>query len=179
MRWLVLYARSRRLALVLVVFVAGALLPRQVERVWGEGPGPLAFTLALGMVVACGGLASADISLERTASFGWPPRRAGHLIGLAAVAMVVSLSSTATVGVIVRDAAGLAGLAGIGATLFGRSFGWCAPFAPLLVTYLPGAAEYPVLTWLVRPGDSVPAAVTAAVLGGAGLLSYAAFGCRR
>jgi len=114
--------------------------------------------------------------LDRTASIRWPPRRAAHLIGMAVLAGLAGLPAAVPPGVVARDALGQAGLAGAGVTLFGGSFGWCLPFAALVVTYLPGLARIPVATWLAQPAGSTPALVAALAFGVIGLLTYSAIG---
>jgi hypothetical protein len=173
-RWWVLYARSRRLGVTVAAMAGSAVALLVLGHAHAV---PVGTTLSV--TVASAGLVGADAALDRVASIRWPPRRAAHLIGIAVLTGLASLPSAVPPGAVVRDALGQAGLAGVGVTLFGESFGWCLPFAALVVTYLPGLAWIPAATWLAQPAGSTPALVAAIAFGVTGLLSYSAIGCRR
>ncbi|HVV17822.1 MAG TPA: hypothetical protein VHF06_00195 [Pseudonocardiaceae bacterium] len=176
MRWLGLYVRSRQLPAALGLAVAVALALRFVDRV--------GFVLALGVGVAVfgTGLGGADIALDRTAAVRWPPRRCAHVcLVTAVVAAVVTGTGIAPVIVVLRDAAGFAGLTAFGATVLGRQLAWCLPVAWAVVAAFVPAADPPllrVLTWPAQQPDML-AGVTAAVLGSAGVLAYAFAGARQ
>jgi hypothetical protein len=82
---------------------------------------------------------------------------------------------------VLRNAGGLLGLAGISAVLFGGAFGWTLPLFASAVAYLTPPDEgavTAVATWIFQPMEVAAAAWTAAVLGVAGAGSYALFGGR-
>jgi hypothetical protein len=190
-RWLLLYARSRRLTVAVTAVVAGAAVLYVPARLWWHGQVDVlqvTFAITLGVTVSSVGLVGADPALDRGASFGWPPRRAGHLVVLwvlgtaVALALTGLLGSQVPAGVVVRDVGGQVGLAGVGACLFGGSFAWSLPFASLVLATLPvdtGTTSGQVAAWLVLPADTVPATVTGVVVGAVGLCGYAVFGRRR
>jgi hypothetical protein len=164
-RWLLLYARSRRFAVATASVLVAAAVVFGLTRLWWDGEVgvmPSVVTMTLGIAVASAGLVGADPALDRGASFGWPPRRAVHLVGIALVTAVVSLTLVRLLGaevpnvVVLRDVAGQVGLAGVGAVLFGQVAGW-----------------------LLMPGDVVPATVTGLVSAAVGLVAYTAYGTRR
>ncbi|QBI56199.1 hypothetical protein [Streptomonospora litoralis] len=190
MRWLTLYTRSRQLPMALLGFLAGAVLLWGLTLWWGAdqtGSRLMSVTMVLGVAAASAGLCGFDAARERTASFTWPPRRAAHLVALAAMAaagpLVVDVlaDSHLQTEVIVRDAVGLVGLAGVGAVLAGGSFGWCFPFGATVLANVPIEADSDalrVLTWLVQPADSTAAMTTALVFAAVGVIGYAAWGPR-
>lgn len=191
MRWLLLYARSRRFAVAAGSVLVAAGVVFGLTRLWWDGEVgamPSVVTMTLGIAVASAGLVGAEPALDRGASFGWPPRRAVHLVGLAVVTAVVSLVLVRLLGaqvpnvVVLRDVAGQVGLAGVGAVLLGGSFGWVLPLAALVAANLPlgaGTVTGQVAGWLLMPGDVVPATVTGVVSAVVGLVAYSAFGTRR
>jgi hypothetical protein len=185
MAGLALYARSRGFAvaaLATLVAAAGYYVPGKLWWHGQVGPQSMMFVLTLGVVAASVGLVGADVALDRTASFGWPPRRAVHLVGLAAfvgaagLAVDALLGSPVAAGVVLRDAAGQAGLAGIGVVVLGGTLGWLLPLAAVVLAMLPAGQA---ASWLAQDAGNTPAAVVAAVAGGAGLVAYAVLGCRR
>lgn len=192
MRWWSLYLRSRR-----VPAAAGAVLVTVVAG-WSLGQSfddprlrlPIAVLAAAAATVALGpGLTGADPALERTAALPWRSRRAAHaLIGIGSVGLLLTGAALigpqwTEVGLVVRNAAGLGGLVALGAAGLGADRAWLAPLiwvAPAVVRgpVADGPAEE-MLTWMVQPPGSAAATVTAAILGCAGILGYAAFGGRR
>jgi hypothetical protein len=138
MRWTVLYARSRQvpasLAALLVSTAAVWFLARDS---WS--PLPISLALTAGVAVTATGLGGQDADLDRSAAIRWSPRRGAHLllIGVlaAAAVLVPHLWEPGPVpfDVIARNAAGLLGLAGISAVLFGGAFGWTLPLFALAV----------------------------------------------
>ena len=97
-------------------------------------------TLTAGIAVAAIGLSGQDPDLDRTAALPWPVRRFAHLalIGLAAGGAVLAVQELGTptvdLSIILRDAAGLLGLAGLAATVAGGQFGWTLPLLWAAIT---------------------------------------------
>jgi hypothetical protein len=194
---MMLYLRSRSAPLTLVALLGCTAslwaLGLAIDNPQGRVLAALLITLAATTVLAPG-LAGPDTDLDRTTAFAWPPRRAAHLLGAASI-VVGFLTATSLAGqtmaataYIARNVAGMAGLVGLGAVLFGAAR---APLLPVLWTvlvlkYAPpmgvppvGKAYKVMLTWMVQPSGVRPALVAAALLGGAGTLAYALFGSRR
>ncbi|WP_432847735.1 hypothetical protein ACQPXB_43390 [Amycolatopsis sp. CA-161197] len=184
MRWLTLYARSRRLPASLAALV---LCPLVIRILAGADWSVLFASLALGaaVAVAATGLSGQDVDLDRTAAFGWFPRRLVHLVLVGVVAVGVLLlvrASAVPAPVILRDGLGLVGLAGLAAFAFGGQFGWTLPLLWLVLALFAPAEPvglFRVLAWPLQPSD---VAVSWWVAGGlfvvgAGL--YSAVGARR
>ncbi|MFF2951555.1 hypothetical protein ACFVVU_09495 [Kitasatospora sp. NPDC057965] len=188
MRWLSLYARSRQVpgtaaAVALVTLVVWALVE----------PGPAdpqtaALVLAAHVAAASVGLGGPDVTLERTAAIRWMRRRAAHVLVIGTVAGL-ALLSVRTVGVevapgavVVRDSAGLVGLAALGAALFGAAFAWTLPTGWLALTVVvptPGGTVGQVLKWMVFPPGTTTSAAVAWALFTTGTLVYSVTGPRR
>ncbi|MFJ9846864.1 hypothetical protein ACIRYZ_41815 [Kitasatospora sp. NPDC101155] len=188
MRWLTLYARSRQMpasaAAVLLVALA----------VWAlNGSGPLDLGMAVlvltaNVAAASVGLGGPDVVLERTAAIRWLPRRAAHvlLIGAFAGAALLTVQGAgvrlAPTEVVVRDSAGLVGLAALGAVLCGAHFAWTLPIGWLAVTLLvpvpPGTAGQ-VVNWMIFPPGTAASTGTAWALLVTGTVVYAVAGPRR
>ncbi|WP_156365369.1 hypothetical protein [Sciscionella sediminilitoris] len=182
-----LYARSRRFVMSVLVLLLGALVLYCGANWWWDGRlslRPLAVLMTLGAASAATGLVGPDPGLDRTAALSWPHRRAAHLLGLAGLVLAVSLGLShvlvpAVPGqVIIRDTLGLTGLLGLGATLFGGPLSWCLPFAALMLAYVPGLQQVPIAGWLVQPWDHPSAIVTAAAAMVLGIVGYSVFGVR-
>ncbi|MFI9788863.1 hypothetical protein ACIHEI_35940 [Kitasatospora sp. NPDC051984] len=191
MNWLVLYARSRQVPLSAAVVAAVAL------SVWAlvdaapagaEDRGTTALVLTANVLAAVVGLGGQDAVLDRTAAIRWAPRRAAHvlLIGAAAGAAVLAVQAVgpemASVSVVVRDSAGLAGLAALGAACWGTTYAWALPTGWLAFTMLVpplGGVQGRVGMWLIQPAGTTAATVTAAALLVVGTTLYAAAGPRR
>ncbi len=128
MRWLTLYARSRQVPASLAAVVISAVAVWALGRGGDEGPAdprlPV-LVLAAGAMAASTGLGGQDPALDRTAAIRWVPRRAGHVLLAGAVVAAVLMAvqtmgaDMATTAFVVRDAAGLMGLAALGAALLG------------------------------------------------------------
>jgi hypothetical protein len=196
-RLLVLYLRSRRAPAALacsVGVVAGLWVVSQAiddpdaTRTLGL------LAVVAGTVATGSGLAGADIDLDRTAAIAWPPRRAGHVLGIGGVVLgiVAAASLTghqlASAAQATRDAVGIGGLLALGAVALGANLAWVVPttWTLLGVTVLPWhwqqSAEFTyqqVLTWMVQPPNTTPATSTALILGATGVLAYAILGPRR
>jgi hypothetical protein len=175
MRLLHLYARSRNVPGTLVVAIGGA------AGLWALDLSDirlLVLAMALGIAVAASGLGGADVALDRTGSIPWPPRRAVHLIALTVVvAGLVMLVDPDAGPVILRDCAGLAGLAGLGAAVLGTQLAWSPPVVCTVCTVMIPPTNKAV-TWLLQPAGTSEATLVAAVLGMIGLGAYAIFGSR-
>jgi hypothetical protein len=193
MRLLALYSNSRRLPVTALAALLGAIALDLAGWVFWQGHAgvdSMSFAITLGIAAASAGLVGADVTLERTASLRWWPRRAAHLIGLGIVVAGFALAATGMlrspavpVEVVIRDVAGQAGLAGLGAVLFGGSFGWVPAVLAMVLPYLPIIdPSTPLgmgLTWLIQPSQSTTANLTGFIVAGAGLLAYTVLGCRR
>ncbi|MET7989608.1 hypothetical protein ABZU76_01740 [Amycolatopsis sp. NPDC005232] len=184
MRWLTLYARSRRLPASLAALV---LCPIAIRILAGADWSVLSASLALGaaIAVAATGLSGQDVDLDRTAAFGWFPRRLVHLVLLGLVAVGVLLLVRASVvpaSVIVRDGLGLVGLAGLAAFAFGGQFGWTLPLLWLVLALFappdPAGLSH-VLAWPLQPSDVAVSWWLAGALFLAGAGVYSAAGARR
>ncbi|WP_374198397.1 hypothetical protein [Streptomyces sp. ISL-12] len=197
--WPALYARSRQVPASLAVVVTGAVVVGALAR-GGAGeqgdPRLPALVLALGVMAASVGLSGQDLALDRTAAVRWAPRRAAHvLLAGAVVAAVVGVvagtvlpdvrtagGEQATAAFVVRDAAGLMGLAALGAALAGGRYAWTLPFAWLSFAFFaPPATSTPtrVATWLLLPPGTPAGTWTALALAVTGTAAYAVAGPRR
>ncbi|MEU4446351.1 hypothetical protein AB0K14_17740 [Actinosynnema sp. NPDC050801] len=187
-RWLVLHARSRQVPASAAAVVVGVAALAAVAPPHGS-PQLAAFGAAVGVAAVATGLSGHDRALDRTAAFGWPPRRAAHLLlggTLVATLLVVAglvADPIAPDAFVIRDVIGLGGLAALGALLLGARAAWALPVGWTGVTLVvPPVDEHwlsRLLTWPVQPAGTTSATVTAVVLGCTGLLAYSWFGCRR
>ncbi|WP_041831837.1 hypothetical protein [Actinoplanes sp. N902-109] len=185
-RWLPLYLRSRRLPVALPAALAG------IAVMWGgwsfftdrrEVPVSLTvLTVALALAPLIPTLSSDDDSLEATAARPWLPRRMTHLIaGCVVVAALVAATRTTgawfgPTGVVLRDAAGLTGLIGLGVALGGVRLAWQVPVSWTAMQMLIGESGSTgwrqVVFWETQlPGNRV-AAVTAGLFLLSGVLAY-------
>ncbi|GAB2786062.1 hypothetical protein [Streptomyces daliensis] len=201
MRWLALYARSRQVpasaaAIVLVALGVWAFGGHGADGGDGGGPtGPadprlVALVLTTGVTIASVGFGGQDVALDRTAAIRWVPRRAAHVLLAGAVvgALLLALRAVgpalAPVAFVVRDSAGLAGLAALGATVCGAPYAWTLPagwlaftlFAPQQ-TGVPGPGQ--VAGWLLLPPGTAVATWTALTLLVGGTALYAVAGPAR
>ncbi|MFJ1610164.1 hypothetical protein ACIOHS_43640 [Streptomyces sp. NPDC088253] len=191
MRWLPLYARSRQVPASLAAVVISAVAVWAFARDGGEGPGdprlPV-LVLATGAMAASVGLSGQDLALDRTAAIRWVPRRAAHVLLAGTVVAAVLLTvqtmgeSMATTAFVVRDSAGLTGLAALGAALSGGQYAWTLPFAWLSFSFLappPTSAPMQVASWMLLPPGTAAGTWTALLLAVAGTAAYAVAGPRR
>ncbi|WP_405868576.1 hypothetical protein OG407_25200 [Streptomyces sp. NBC_01515] len=197
MRWLTLYARSRQVPSSLAALVISAAAMRALTSGSGQGPGdprlPV-LVLATGVMAASIGLSGQDLALDRTAAIRWVPRRAGHVLLAGAVvaavllavqvtgAPMVSTQFMAGTEFVVRDSAGLTGLAALGAAFSGGRYAWTLPFAWLSFTFFAPAATSTamrVATWMLLPAGTAASTWTALLLLGVGTAAYAFAGPRR
>lgn len=187
MRWATLYARSRQVPAAFAALAAVTIgLWFLARDEWS--PMPVVLTLAAGIAVAAIGLSGQDPDLDRTAALPWPLRRFAHLalIGLAAGGAVLAVqelgASTVDLSIILRDAAGLLGLAGLAATVAGGQFGWTLPLLWAAVTpFVPhdGSTTSRIAAWMLQPAGTPAATWTALVLTAAGTAAYTLRGGRR
>jgi len=188
MRLLTLYARSRGVPAALV------LLPVVVLAAWSalHSPWtPLSATLTslAAVLVITVGLAGQDPELDATTAVPWPVWRFGHLLlasvlAAAAVLLVQHLGQERfDAAFVVRNTAGLVGLAGLTATVAGARFAAAAPVLWWAVSAImpPGPESVPgrIVAWPFGPFDDRVATWTAAVLVVSGIAAYSARGGRR
>jgi hypothetical protein len=190
-RWLTLYARSRQVPAALAAVLIGAVTVWALARDGNAGPGdprmPV-LVLTTGAMAVSVGLGGQDLALDRTAAIRWVPRRAAHVLLAGAVVAAVLLTvqttgeSMATTAFVVRDSAGLMGLAALGAALSGGQYAWTLPFAWLSFSFFappPTSAPMRVAGWMLLPPGTTEATWTATALAVAGTLAYAVAGPRR
>ncbi|MFF2852890.1 hypothetical protein ACFVT5_42390 [Streptomyces sp. NPDC058001] len=191
MKWLTLYARSRHVPASLVVVVISAVAVGVLARMGGGGladPRLSALVIATGVMSVSVGLGGQDLALDRTAAIRWMPRRAAHVL-LSGVLIGAVLLAVQTLGgqptspaFVVRNSAGLMGLAAIGAAWCGGQYAWIPPFAwlssSLVVPPSPETATQ-VLTWMLLPPGTTAGTWTAAALAVIGTVVYAVGGPRR
>ncbi|MFD2466392.1 hypothetical protein [Amycolatopsis silviterrae] len=187
MRWIALYARSRHLTASLVALLVCAVA---FPPLLGDNWSAFFATIALGSAIAVAGvgLGGQDLDLDRTASFRWPPRRLVHLLLIGALAGGVMLAAQGLVespmdtGWVLRNAAGLLGLTGLAATLFGGQFGWTLPLGwAMVAAFVPKLADevYDIVAWPMATADAEAAWWMAGLLFVVGTAAYAGAGARR
>ncbi|MFJ5924508.1 hypothetical protein ACIQF6_18110 [Kitasatospora sp. NPDC092948] len=191
MNLLALYARSRQVPLSAAV-VAGVTVTLWAllrgTPAGSENLGLAALVLTGHVVAAVVGLGGQDAMLDRTAAIRWAPRRAAHvlLIGAAAGTALLAVQGVgpqlAAAPVVIRDSAGLAGLAALGTACWGTTYAWALPTGWLALTMLvppPAGRPGQVTAWLVQPAGTAAATATATLLLLAGTALYAVRGPRR
>ncbi|MFJ3216068.1 hypothetical protein ACIPLC_09130 [Kitasatospora sp. NPDC086801] len=200
MRWLTLYARSRQVASSAAAVALIALVVWAFNRGGGTGAAdardvadsinPVAyFVLAASVAAGSVGLGGQDPSLDRTAAIRWAPRRAAHalLIGAVAGAALLAIQAVgpkfAPTEVVVRDSAGLVGLAALGAVLCGAHLAWTLPTGWLAITVLtppmPPNVVGKSVGWMVYPAGTEASTWAAVALLVTGAGAYALAGPRR
>jgi hypothetical protein len=193
---LLLYLRSRRVAVTLAVGVAAtaALWALAIELDRFDVHRILGLYAVVACIAAAGhGLAGPDTGLDRTAAVDWRPRRATHILLVIAVTLGIAAATALTgrtlgsLGEIARNSVGSGGLLALAAATIGATHAWIpavvwAALAPRLLYDLwpspdpSGLAE--VVTWPVQAAASTPAAVTAVILGVVGAAAYTLRGPR-
>lgn len=186
MRWLILYARSRQVPASLAALVTAVTL---LWLVADDGdPRLAALALAAAVAATAIGLSGQDLHLDRTAAIRWLPRRAAHvlLLGAASATGLLALQAIGTdlspTAFVLRDTAGLMGLAALAATAFGGQYAWTLPIGWFAIAiFIPPSDELPVriATWMLLAPDAAVGAWTAGVLAVAGTAVYAVAGPRR
>ncbi|GLH96277.1 hypothetical protein [Phytohabitans aurantiacus] len=192
MRWLRLYARSRRVPAALAATGGCAAVMWSLWTVFSNsrdvGVPMVILTVLLMVAAVTATLGGPDDALERTAALPWPRRRAAHLLAASAVVLVPLLATLLTgtrfgpAEVVIRDAAGLLGLTALGAATIGAARSWFLPLGwtlAAIVFPLPERVYGQILTWQSQAPGSEAAAVTAVLLALGGLVAYAAAGPAR
>ncbi|MBR8641016.1 hypothetical protein KEF29_21070 [Streptomyces tuirus] len=185
MRLFTLYLRSRRIPVALAATAAGVALVALL----GNAPDPwrtrvfAVLALGLGLGVLGNGLGGAADTLERTGAIRWAGWRTAHLVAMTgAVLAVVTAASEAPTGVLLRAAAGLAGLTALAAVVLGHQLAWTLPTvwagAAAVVPPVTEPELLRLLTWPMQPSDSTAAALAAGVPAVGGLILYATRGSR-
>lgn len=187
MRPVVLYARSRGVPAAL------AALPVVVLLAWSAMRSPwtplsASLTSLAAVLVITVGLAGQDPELDRSTAVPWPAWRFWHLV-LAGVLATIPVLLVQELGpesfgfeFVVRDTAGMVGLAGLAATVIGARF---APAAPVMwwavAAMMPPGQSVParMIAWPTGPPDDAVAMWTAAVLFLSGVTAYVVRGGRR
>ncbi|MEV6237663.1 hypothetical protein [Lentzea sp. NPDC051838] len=187
MRPVALYARSRGVPAAL------AMLPVVVLLAWSVMHSPwtalsASLTSLAAVLVITVGLAGQDPELDRSTALPWPAWRFWHLVlagVLAAIpVLLVQELGTRSFGFefVVRDTAGMVGLAGLAAAVIGARF---APVAPLVwwavSAMMPPGDSVParMIAWPTQPPDDAAAMWTAGVLFLSGVTAYVVRGGRR
>ncbi|MFI8230848.1 hypothetical protein ACIGDI_18600 [Streptomyces sp. NPDC085900] len=193
MRWLTLYARSRQVTAALAALVIGTVAVWALAGQGGAGAGtgdlrlPVLF-LGAGAMATSTGLGGQDLALDRTAAIRWMPRRAAHVLLAGAVVAVMLLIVRAAgrdlpdAAFVVRDTAGLMGLAALGAALAGAESAWAPPFVWLSFAFFappPTSTPMQVASWLLLPSGTPVATWTSLALTVAGTTAYSVAGPRR
>lgn len=191
MRWLILYARSRQVPTSVAAITLVALAAWVFKRDRGAGSTDLvmaAQVLSAMVAAASVGLDGRDAALERTAAIRWLPRRAAHVLLIGAVAGTGLLAAQAAgaklapAEVVVRDSAGLVGLAALGAVLCGAVYAWTLPtgwLALTLVVPIPPGTVGQVAGWMIFLPGTAASTGTAWALLVTGTVLYAVAGPRR
>ncbi|MFE6986113.1 hypothetical protein [Streptomyces griseus] len=183
---LLLYARSRRApAATGALLASAALLGAAAAGDGAADPRLTVLAVAAAVAGAAPGLGGQDAALDRTAAIRWAPLRAAHVLLIAATVTLVLLAAQlagrepVTAAFLLRDAAGLTGLAALGAVLFGASYAWTPVVGWPAVTLFAPPDPGGVAGWLQAPAGSGPAAWTAAALLAGGVTAYATTGPRQ
>ncbi|MFI9566199.1 hypothetical protein [Streptomyces rishiriensis] len=189
MRWLMLYARSRQVPASLATVLISAVAVWALSRDGSAAPGGTqlpAVVLTAGAMALSIGLGGQDVDLDRGAAIRWAPRRAAHVLLGGAIVGAVLLTvqavgqDLATTAFVVRDCAGLAGLAALGAAVAGGRHAWAFPFTWFAFAFLAPASEtsvpVKVATWMLLPTGTPAATWTALCLTVVGTGLYALAG---
>ncbi|WP_327065762.1 hypothetical protein OG500_08300 [Kitasatospora sp. NBC_01250] len=191
MRWLLLHARSRQVPTSAAAVMLVALALWALDRGSGKHSaslGTAALVLTANVAASSVGLGWQDAALDRTAAIRWLPRRAVHVLLIGAVAALALLAvqaagpELAPTALVVRDSAGLVGLAALGAVLCGAPFAWALPTGWLGYTLLApplGGTAGQVASWMISPPGTSASSWTAWALLASGTVLYATTGARR
>lgn len=191
MRLLTLYLRSRRVPIALATAGGCAALMWSLWSVFSDertvAIPTVLLTLLLMVTALTATLGGPDDALDKTAAFSWLPRRIAHLLAAFLIVAVVLLATTATgarfgpAWLVLRDAAGLLGLAALCAATIGTARAWFLPLGWTLVaiiTPMPDPLAGRILTWQAQGPDNA-ATTTAGLLAVGGLIAYAVAGPAR
>jgi len=189
-RLMLLYLQSRRTwATIGILAVVAAVTWWGLDRTGDAGLTTFLLTIMpLGAAAVIGvGAGSPFGEAERTASFSLPALRLGHLGGLllcAALALAMAnraAPAAETAWSLVRNGAGYAGLALLGARLLGAGPAWAVPVAYVLAVPIAGLAGVPAERWWMWPAEDATdgsAWVSALLLLALGLAAIAVWGAR-
>ncbi|MFD4676065.1 hypothetical protein ACFWNN_40510 [Lentzea sp. NPDC058450] len=186
MRPLALYAKSRNVPSALVV------LPVVVLIAWSALRSPwtplsASLTSLAAVLVTTVGLAGQDPELDRSTAVPWPLWRLAHLLlatitATAAVLLVQELGyEPFSAAFVVRDTAGMIGLAGLAAAVAGARLAATAPVLWWAVAAImpPGESlTSRIVTWPLGSPDDAATTWTAALLFLAGITAYSVKGSR-
>ncbi|HEX7308010.1 hypothetical protein [Lentzea sp.] len=187
MRPLALYSKSRGIPAALLA------LPVVVLAAWSVLHDPwtalsASLTALAGVLVVAVGLAGQDPELDASTAVPWPVWRLGHLpvataLAAAAVHLVQGFGDAPPdAAFVLRDAAGMAGLAGLAATVAGARLAAAGPVLWWAVSAIMPAGEsltWRIVTWPTGASDDPVTRWTAAVLFAAGVAAYTVRGGRR
>jgi hypothetical protein len=189
-RLIVLYLQSRRAGAALAVLAAVAAIAWWgLDRSHTDGLEHVLLTvMPLGAAAVIGaGAGSPFGETERTASRSVPALRLGHLGGLLLIAaLTLAMANRAepaadTAWTLVRNGAGYAGLALLGARLLGARLAWVVPIAYGLAVLVTEASGVPPERWWMWPVEDAPdgsARASALLLLAVGLLAIVPTGAR-
>jgi hypothetical protein len=178
-------SRQTRTALLLIAVVA-ALFP--ATRTWNRGTGMFAQLVVLLITVAAASVTVASTrnpfgEAERTSSSPLPTLRVAHLLTLVTAATATFTVAAATLGLdtglVLRNLAGLTGIALLTAVLLGAHLAWTVPLG--YVVYCGGALDLNEVSrwsWPVQPASNQAATLIALALLVAGAAALAAAGPR-
>jgi hypothetical protein len=186
--WLYLQSRRTWTALAILIVVA-AVAWWSLDRSHTDKLTTLLLTvMPLGAAAVIGASAGSPFGeTERTASRRLPALRLGHLGGLllgAALALAVAnraAPATDTAWILVRNGAGYAGLALLGARFLGAGSAWVVPSAYGMAVWVESVAKVPPERWWMWPTENAPdgsAWVSALLLLAIGLLIIVSTGAR-
>ncbi|WP_434443814.1 hypothetical protein [Lentzea sp. E54] len=190
MRPLALYARSRGVPAALVA------LPVVVVIAWWAMHSPwtvlsVSLTSLAAVLVITIGLTGQDPELDSSTAVPWPVWRFGHLL-LAAVLAAVSVLFVQELGTeqfeaafIVRDTAGMIGLAGLATAVAGARLApavpmlWWAVSSIMVASQATESVPNRIATWPHGSPDDPVTHWTAGILFVLGIAAYSARGARR
>jgi hypothetical protein len=186
--WLYLQSRRTWTALAILIVVA-TVAWWSLDRSHTDKLTTLLLTvIPVGAAAVIGaGAGSPFGETERTASRRLPALRLGHLGGLllcAALALAVAnraAPASDTAWILVRNGAGYAGLALLGARLLGAGPAWVVPATYGMAIWVANVAKVPPERWWMWPTENAPdgsAWVSALLLLAIGLLAIVPTGAR-
>ncbi|MFI5845772.1 hypothetical protein ACIA8K_39315 [Catenuloplanes sp. NPDC051500] len=183
---IVRYLRARRVPAALLLSAGAVALVTALWTLFPDGPVyPVlaVLTTALAMAPLVPTLAGNDAALEATAALPLPPRRLAHLLACAVIVVALLYAGRVagvdfgTAGQLARNAAGLTGLVGLAAAVFGAGYAWQLPigWAAVQCVVGPGNGDSwrAAAVWMLQRPDNRGAAVTAALFLVTGLAAYA------
>lgn len=165
MRALLLYSRSRQVPVSVAAAAFSCLAVYLVTPSADPRWAALAITATVSALAA--GLTGQDADLDATAAWPWPLWRLAHATTIIVVATTL-VASIAPLPFVLRGCVGMAGLATLGAALFGGHLAWALPFAWFAVTFF-------TESWLLAPAESVVAGWVAVTFGVIGTTVYMFF----